>query len=116
MELTLPLAAAETLGKSDLIGIATVGSLAVSNTAPAVICKVVAECVEHRTIVNSLPQIAAAFIVPVHRGNRLHITTARIILRQFCAVVIGMILQDYVPDIHHRRSCGTTEVEHEFHL
>ena len=116
MELALPLASAKTLGECQLVSVATVSSLAVGNTAPTIICKVVAECVEHRTIVNSLPQITATLIVPVHRGNWLHITTARIILRQFRAVVIGMILQHDVPDIHHRRSCGTTEVEHEFHL
>ena len=115
VELTLPLAATKTLRKCDLISIATVGSFAIGDRRPTVVSKVVAESIEHRTVINSLPEIYTTLVVPVHR-RCIFLATTGIILRQFRAIVISMILQNNVPDIDHRRTCSTTEVKHEFHL
>ena len=92
MELTLPLASAHALGQRNLVGIAAMGGLGLSGKCrPAVISKPIAEGIEQRTVVDGLPQVGTALIVPVHRGS---IGIVGIAVRHHGTVVVGMVLQD----------------------
>ena len=100
VELTLPLAATHTLGQGNLVGVALVGSYGLyGQLAPAVIGKPVAEGIEQGAVVNGLPQVAAALVIPVHDGTVGIVRIIRIVVGRFRAVVVGMILQYDVRDI-----------------
>ena len=92
MELPLPLASAYAFGQCDLVGIATMGSLGLSSKCrPTVIGEPIAEGIEQRTVVDGLPQVGTALIVPVHRGS---VGIVGIAVRHHGTVVVGMVLQD----------------------
>ena len=66
MELALPLAATDTIRHGELVSVAAVCTYWACNLCPAVISKPVSELAGYCTIVNSLPKVGAALIVPIH--------------------------------------------------
>ena len=91
VELSLPLRASKAFRKCNLICVAAVGSLIIGNAAPAIVGEVVAEGIEQRPVIDGLPQVGTALIVPVHRGS---VGIVGIAVRHHGTVVVGMVLQD----------------------
>ena len=112
VELTLPLRAAHAFRKGDLVAVAIVDALLVGNLRPAVVCKPVAESVEQGAVVNSLPEVGTAIVVPVHLGS---IGIVWVIRWRHGAVVVGMVLQHDVRDVDVGLTRCMTEVEDELH-
>ena len=98
VELTLPLATADSLRNSDLIGIAIMCSLRLSaECCPTVVGKPVAEGIEQCAVVNGLPEVGTALIVPVH--SWLILTATFTTFRNDGAIIVCMILQHDIADI-----------------
>ena len=116
VELSLPLATANTLGKRNLVGVAALSSLGVGNRAPAVVGKPVTEGIEQRTVVNTLPQVGAALIVPVHyRSIGIVGRVGVVAVGRHGAVVVVMVLQHDVGDVDVGLARSMAEVEDELH-
>ena len=112
MELALPLATAHSLRKCNLVGISAMGSFWLSwQFTPSIISKPVSECVEQCAIINGLPEVSAALIIPVH-GRSIRICT----IRNDCSVVVGMVLQHYVANIDIGIVLASTKVEHKLNV
>ena len=69
MELTLPLAAAQSLGERNLIGITAMCSLRKCYTLPAVICEIIAKGIELTAIIHCFPQVIRVVVVQANAIN-----------------------------------------------
>ena len=105
MELSLPLATAQTLGKCQLVGITTVGSLRVGDGAPVVVSEVVAEGIEGRAVVDSLPEVGRRCIVPIHLCLGLRLVALFLAGKHEAPGDAATLIEEYHVGIRQFRHC-----------